>query len=119
MSFTCSFTLSRRALTEFVTLCDGAPSKRGDGRLDLIFRCSCLKALTPSLPLTPIPCRSDDGCDKIEENPRAVRHAEKGRRARARQGQKQGCWCLVSGRTAPEMGLFHQEQAAAQGQQKS
>jgi len=35
------------------------------------------------------------------------------------QGQKQGCWCLVSGRTAPEMGLFHQEQAAAQGQQKS
>jgi hypothetical protein len=29
----------------------------------LIFRCSCLKAFTPSPPLTPMPCRSDDGCD--------------------------------------------------------
>ena len=37
--------------------------------MDLIFRCSCLKAFTPSLPLTPMPCRSDDGCDKIQENP--------------------------------------------------
>ena len=29
MSFICSFTLSRRALTEFVTLCGGARAKRG------------------------------------------------------------------------------------------
>jgi hypothetical protein len=36
----------------------------------LIFRCSCLKAFTPSLPLTLMPCRSDDGCDKIQENAR-------------------------------------------------
>ena len=29
MSFICSFTLSRRALTEFVTLCEGARAKGG------------------------------------------------------------------------------------------
>ena len=43
------------------------PEQKGGRRLDLIFRCSCLKALTPSLPLTPFPCRSDDGCDNIQE----------------------------------------------------
>ena len=38
--------------------------------MDLIFRCSCLKAFTRSPPLTPVPCRSDVGCDKIDAMPR-------------------------------------------------
>jgi hypothetical protein len=35
--------------------------------------------------------------------------------------KSRSCWCLVSGRSkagASEMGLLHQEQAAAQGEQK-
>ena len=39
LAFICSFTLSRRALTEFVTLCDGARAQKlggGSTRLDLI-----------------------------------------------------------------------------------
>jgi len=38
--------------------------------LDLILRFSCVKAFTPTHPLTPVPCRSDVGCDKIDAMPR-------------------------------------------------
>jgi hypothetical protein len=46
--------------------------------LDLIFRCSCLKAFTPSPPLPPMPCRSDDGCDNIQEDPRQCNTPKRG-----------------------------------------
>jgi hypothetical protein len=75
----------------------GRSSKRGSGRLDLIFRCSCLKAFTPSPPLTPVPCRSDDSCDKNEANARRsrqFRHAEKRRRTRQDRAKSRcaGAW---------------------------
>jgi len=87
--------------------------------LDLIFRCSCLKAFTPSLPLTPMPCRSDDGCDKIQENPWRCNTLKRG----AGPGQDMAnakAGVLMPGEwQEPQrsMGLYHQEQAAAQGEQ--
>ena len=38
--------------------------------MDLILRFSCVKASTPIPPLTPVSCRSDVGCDKIDAMPR-------------------------------------------------
>ena len=38
--------------------------------MDLIFKSICLKAFTPSPPLTAVPRRSDASCDKIEVIPR-------------------------------------------------
>jgi len=43
---------------------------KGGGRLDLIFKCSCLKAFTRSPLLTPVPRRSNADCDKIDAKPR-------------------------------------------------
>ena len=57
--------------------------------MDLIFRCSCLKAFTPSPPLTPMPCRSDDGCNKIEENPWRS-DTPKGAQGQGKTGPKEG-----------------------------
>eukprot|EP00964_Phaeocystis_antarctica_P023440 scaffold13108_cov55-Phaeocystis_antarctica.AAC.5 len=51
----------------------GALDQRGGGRLDLILRFSCVKAFTPIPPLTPVSCRSDVGCDKIDAMPTAAR----------------------------------------------
>ena len=53
----------RRTLTR-------ALEQKGEGRLVFIFRLSCLKAFTPSPPLTPLPCRIDSGCDMVEVIPR-------------------------------------------------
>jgi hypothetical protein len=48
--------------------------------------------------------------DKIQENQGGAT-----RRTRARQGQKQVCWCLVSSRSPRDGSTrLHQEQAAAQ-----
>ena len=43
-----------------------ALEQKGEGRLTFIFRLSCLKAFTPSPPLTPLPCRIDSGCDMVQ-----------------------------------------------------
>ena len=62
--------------------------------MDLIFRCSCLKAFTPSLPLTLMPCRSDDGCDKIQEN------------SRRSDTPKRGALRATEGKTGPQAGVL-------------
>jgi len=56
----------------------------------LIFRCSCLKAFTPSPPLTPMPRRSDDGCDKIQENPWRCNTPKRGAQGQGKTGPKAG-----------------------------
>ena len=53
--------------------------------MDLILRFSCVKAFTPTHPLTPVPCRSDVGCDKIDAMPR--RHNTPFARSVRAQGQ--------------------------------
>ena len=82
------------------------------------FRCSCLKAFTRSPPLTPVPCRSDVGCDKIDAMPR--RHDAPFARSGAGQdkAESRGAdgWL---GATAPEMALLKPEQAAVPGELKT
>ena len=43
-----------------------ALEQKGEVELTFIFRLSCLKAFTPSPPLTPLPCRVDSGCDMVQ-----------------------------------------------------
>ena len=70
----------------------------------MILRFSCVKAFTPTHTLTPVPCRSDVGCDKIDAMPR--RHdARFGQGTGQDKAKSRGAdgWL---GATAPEMALL-------------
>ena len=76
--------------------------------MDLILRFSCMKAFTPIPPLTPVPCRSDVGCDKIDAMPR--RHdAPFGRSGTGQDKAKSRDADGWLGDTAPEMALLKPE----------
>ena len=84
----------------------------------MILRFSCVKAFTPTHPLTPVPCRSDVGCDKIDAMPR--RHDAPFARSGAGQdkAKPRGADGWLGG-TAPEMALLKPEQAAVPGELKT
>ena len=91
---------------------------KGEGRLVFIFRLSYLKAFTPSPPLTPLPCRIDSGCDKVEVISRRCNapFVRRGAGKNNAKGRCAGGW--LWGR-APEKALLHQEWAALSGELKS
>ena len=95
-----------------------ALEQKGEGRLTFIFRLSCLKAFTPSPPLTPLPCRIDSGCDVVEVISR--RCSTPFVRSGAGKNEAKGsCAAGWLGATAPEMALLKPEQAAVPGELKT
>ena len=95
----------------------GRLGQKGGGRLDLIFRCCCLKAFTLSPLLTPVPRRSNADCDKIDAKPRRCSppFACPGAGNKSAKSRCGGGWL---GATAQEMTLLNQEYAAVPGELK-
>ena len=118
MRIMCFLTLPRRAKTDLVALCEGARAK-GGGQVSLhIHRPSCLKAFTPSPPLTPLPCRIDSGCDMVQVISRRC-SAPFVRPGAGKNETKGSCAAGWLWGRAPEKALLHQEWAALSGELKS
>ena len=95
-----------------------ALEQKGEVELTFIFRLSCLKAFTPSPPLTPLPCRIDSGCDMVEVISRRCSTPFVRSGAGKNEAKSRGAdgWL---GATAPEMALLKPEQAAVPGELKT
>ena len=95
-----------------------ALEQKGEVELTFIFRLSCLKAFTPSPPLTPLPCRVDSGCDMVQVISRRC-SAPFMRPGAGKNETKGSCAASWLWGRAPEKALLHQEWAALPGELKS
>ena len=91
-----------------------ALEQKGEVELTFIFRLSCLKAFTPSPPLTPLPCRIDSGCNMVEVIPRRCNapFVSPGAGKDKAKGRCAGGWLGVR---APEHAPLKQECATVLG----
>ena len=95
-----------------------ALEQKGEVELTFIFRPSCLKAFTPSPPLTPLPCRIDSGCDMVQVISRRC-NAPFVRRGAGKNEAKGSCAGGWPWDRATEKALLQQECAAVLGELKS